>query len=232
MRTYSRARVFGLISFSATALLAALCAGAQIAGPPATARATAQAWDSVAQARFLRVKPGKFGEHALFGLAGQAPTSGPVDPLDGETPEERARLAPAIQSGRVVIVGILHCRFKPSRDVALDKSTRAGVFHPSTEAIQCVAASQDVACHRLAWAKARLDSAALPALPFAVRNEPYNSRYAGYLVAVRPVTAHAPICLTCHHGAKLGDTLGALVYLVSEKRAHTPSRFLQRQLNP
>lgn len=230
MRKRAGTSRISLAIFVLTALLGVVCAGAQVGLPPASPGATAAAWDSIVQARFHRVRPGHFGEHALFGLLGEAPAAGAVNPLDSQSPQESAQLAPAIRSGRIVLVGILHCRFKPSRDVSLDKSTKPDAFQPSAEAVECIAPSQAAAANRLAWARKRFGSAALPAFPMAMRNEPYNSHYAGYLVAVRPVTAHAPICLTCHHGAKVGDTLGAVIYLVSEQHQAKPSRFVQRDL--
>jgi len=35
-----------------------------------------------------------------------------------------------------------------------------------------------------------------------------------WLVVMKPISADKPACLSCHNGAKRGDTLGAMIYIV------------------
>lgn len=65
--------------------------------------------------------------------------------------------------------------------------------------------------------------AAIAALPQMTR-EGSASRSAGpWLVTLRPVRATQKSCVACHQGAKQGDTLGVLVYAVSQDRQASTS---------
>lgn len=61
---------------------------------------------------------------------------------------------------------------------------------------------------------AALEKAAIVALPRLRRGEKANLTVNSWFVALRPVRAAKESCLSCHTGAKRGDTLGVLVYAV------------------
>ena len=226
----------GIIAACLTAILAAICVFSGFASGAQTgdraASGVANAVDSIVQSRFHRVTPGEFGEHALFGQLGESAAMGRIDPFRAETSAERATLDPALQSGRTVVIGILHCRYKPDRDVQLYANGKSAPFTPAAEAVECVAASQSSSIQALKWARAHIGAAAMPGYAPAMRGNPLSRAFDGYEVSVRPVTAHSSVCLACHHGVKVGDTLAAIVYLVSKTPAKTPSVFVARQLDP
>jgi hypothetical protein len=183
--------------------------------------------DTAIQIRFHKVNPGKFGEHALIGV-GDGPLTGVIDPLETESAKERSLFLPALDSHRVVIIALMHCRFKPGRNIALDNVPGGDVFSPSTQVLETLAPSQHDADQHFAWAEKNLDNAALKYYPAAMTNTSTDSHVDGYFIAVRPVTAHYPLCLTCHHGAKLGNTIAAMVYLVADRKSPKPCKFVKR----
>lgn len=62
---------------------------------------------------------------------------------------------------------------------------------------------------------AMFQQAAAIALPNLLKGKAQEKTVGGWLVVMRPVCASKDSCLTCHAGAKRGDTLGAMVYAVS-----------------
>jgi len=64
---------------------------------------------------------------------------------------------------------------------------------------------------------AEMTKAAQKALPKLLKGQGAEQDSGDWLVVTRPVRAMKDSCLKCHEGAKLGDTLGALAYVVSKK---------------
>jgi hypothetical protein len=69
----------------------------------------------------------------------------------------------------------------------------------------------------------RLHRAAVDALPQMYREGTATKSLNSWMVTLRPVRASKQSCVGCHRGAKLGDTLGVLVYSVSQKPAPSAS---------
>ncbi|MCW3054756.1 MAG: hypothetical protein JWN14_3926 [Chthonomonadales bacterium] len=62
-----------------------------------------------------------------------------------------------------------------------------------------------------------MNKAAQKALPKLLKGQGAEQDSGDWLIVTRPVRAMKDSCLKCHEGAKLGDTLGALAYVVSKK---------------
>ena len=62
-----------------------------------------------------------------------------------------------------------------------------------------------------------MNKAAQKALPKLLKGQGTEQDSGDWLIVTRPVRAMKDSCLKCHEGAKLGDTLGALAYVVSKK---------------
>jgi hypothetical protein len=209
-------------------LTAAMIASAQVAPEkPLRPKAVVALIDVPIQARFHKVNPGKFGKHALIGL-GDGQLTGQIDPLDVESDQEKAQLTPLNNSHTSLVIALMHCRFKPGRSVDLDKAPSANIFKPSVEVLETISDSQDSADKLFKWSSDHADFAALKTYHKAMTDNNYDGSYHGYLIAMRPVTAHYPLCLTCHHGAKIGDTLGAIVYFASIKQSKLVCNYVRR----
>ena len=65
--------------------------------------------------------------------------------------------------------------------------------------------------------QSQLLKAATDALPNLMQGKGQEKTVKDYLVVMRPVRASKDSCLTCHGGAKRGDTFGVMVYAVSSK---------------
>ena len=78
-----------------------------------------------------------------------------------------------------------------------------------------------------------MGKAAQSALPSLMKGEGVGQNVGEWLVLVQPVRALKASCLKCHQGAKLGDTLGALTYIVSKKTfadaLPAPTRLLSKK---
>jgi len=62
-----------------------------------------------------------------------------------------------------------------------------------------------------------MSRAAQKALPKLLKGQGTEQDSGDWLIVTRPVRALKDSCLKCHEGAKMGDTLGALAYVVSKK---------------
>lgn len=62
-----------------------------------------------------------------------------------------------------------------------------------------------------------MGKAAQKALPKLMKGQGVEQDAGDWLVVARPVRAMKTSCLKCHQGAKQGDTLGVLTYVVSKK---------------
>ena len=63
-----------------------------------------------------------------------------------------------------------------------------------------------------------LQNLAVTALPPVTRGRHVDLKYKDWMVALRPVRAEKASCIECHTGAKLNDTLGVMMYVVSDKQ--------------
>ena len=62
-----------------------------------------------------------------------------------------------------------------------------------------------------------MGKAAQQALPKLMKGQGAEQDAGDWLIVTRPVCALKTACLKCHEGAKLGDTLGVMAYVVSKK---------------
>lgn len=188
----------------------------------------ADALDSVIQPRFLQ-------NAGLFGLTRIVPvvnghTVGYMGSLGTETPQEKQALARADAARRDYTIAFLHCAHVPGQFV------RPGIFKPAAQHKGKVLAVQPrltmliVTRHPSPTAqkvsspisgmdqdRRQWQAATLRALPTLQQGRPAQATVADSTVFMRPVRASADSCVSCHVGVKRGDTLGVMVYAVSNK---------------
>ena len=213
---------------ASTGLLIALGANVLHSQPlpkPVSPRQVADDLDGVIQPRFLQ-NAGMFGLSRVVPVVNGHPI-GYTGSLGVETPAERKALDHANAGRRDYIIAFLHCAHVPGQFV------RPGVFKPVAQPsgkVRAVrpwlstlivthppATAQRVALTSADDDQPQLQAAAIRALPQLQRGREAQAALADWTVIMRPVTASADTCVSCHAGSKKGDTLGVMVYAISSK---------------
>ena len=167
-----------------------------------------------------------------------------------ETPEEKKLLAAAKAAGRPYLVSFLHCDVPPSRLAAGKNSypeyTLARKSSPQPYLLQLgmdmmapESGSQTVRHSRAVdpgsaelvrsrWQSMSkelepITKRAVAEIPRLKQNRRVDFRQGDLTVALRPVIARNSGCISCHTQSKQGDTLGVMVYAVSNKIANPSS---------
>jgi hypothetical protein len=212
----------------------------QSIGKPDTPLKVALVLDCITQPRFqddLR----NFGMSRVLPAAGGHLVAGQ---LSLNSPKDRDLFKSAEESHRDFAIGFFHCAHVPgslpkapvSASVSGDpgKRTAAGKrpvlsSEPpgidDAERLTCVSArlnhptGKDHAAAGREWldlfsAVSKIEKKALPKL---MKGQGVDQEMGDWLVVARPVRALKASCLKCHEGAKQGDTLGVLTYIVSKK---------------
>lgn len=202
---------------SGTALFAGSLLAAAFAAPTpdaATPQQVAETLDSIVQPRFQK-NAGRFGADRVFALDGH----GNVHWVDADSRSERRRFAAVKASHRPYIIAFLHCRHKPGAHI--DPATKPEPFDlpvPSVNSLTAVGATQVGADRMYNWADNSLLSVVRPHLASLKHGQGASAQYESWVVVMRPVRALHESCLTCHAGAKRGDTLGVMVYAVDKNQ--------------
>ena len=117
----------------------------------------------------------------------------------------------------------MHVRHKPGSHIgehdAKDAQVMNKQFKPSTNVLEATGTTDDRATRTYSWAGDNINLAAMPAYKQVMAGKSVDLQYQKFYVAIRPVKAWHGSCISCHAGAHIGDTLGAMVYMV----ARTPS---------
>lgn len=194
------------------ALLASLAVAASPPGSSPSPVQVARTLDTIVQPRFQQ-NAGKFGMDRVVSLDGHST----VHYMDPENNRERRLFRQVKTSRRPYVVAFLHCRHKPGAHVnpktPPEKQTD---FKPSVSTLVAIGATQKGTDHLYDWAGDHLEKIVLPYLPQLRQGRPQQAEYQNWVVVMRPVRAEHEACLSCHAGAKRGDTLGVMVYAVDK----------------
>jgi len=217
-RSHSASVICGSSLFAATLLVAAF---AQSAPDPAirphaaaTPQQVAETLDSIVQPRFQQ-NAGRFGVDRVFALDGH----GNVHWVESDSRAERRRFAVVKASHRPYVIAFLHTAHKPGAHI--DPATKPEASDqpvPSINALTAVGATQVGADRIYDWANAQLKPVVTAHLVTLRQGQSAQANYQNWVVVMRPVRALHPGCITCHAGAKRGDTLGVMVYAVDKNQ--------------
>lgn len=208
---FPRSQVWAAVLASG-ALLASLAVAASPPGSSPSPVQVARTLDTIVQPRFQK-SAGKFGEDRVVSLDGHSN----VHYMTPETSRERRLFRQVKDSHRPYVVAFLHCRHKPGAHI--DPKTppeKRTDFKPSVDTLTAIGGTQKGTDHLYGWAGAHLQKIVLPYLPQLRQGQPQQTEYQNWVVVMRPVRAEHEACLSCHAGAKRGDTLGVMVYAVDK----------------
>ncbi len=207
----------------------------------ATPRQIADSLDAIMQPRFQDDRAGVFGTGRLVPtVRGHIA----VNYFQPNTDLEKKLWSQAMGTHRPFLVSFLHCahvpgKFKdaPASITYPSQTVRVPTALPNSAAVPWMVArpsmdrlidqtftpgpdwtNPNVRARVAAANQARqeiLQQVATDALPALRHGQSQEKMMGDWLVVMRPVRASKDSCLTCHVGAKRGDTLGAMVYAVS-----------------
>ena len=205
---------FLALAAGAAPLFLALALPAKLA-PPAqgdTPQQVADTLDSIVQPRFQQ-SAGRFGMDRIA-FAGHDNVYG----LASQTAGERRKFRRVNAAHRPYVIAFLHCAHKPGEDLITHTRDKQEAFTPSLQTLAAATSTQAGTEKLMAWSDADLSKAVLPSLPVLRQGLGVDRDYGNWQVVLRPVRALHASCLTCHAGAKRGDTLGVMVYAVDKER--------------
>ena len=182
---------------------------------PQTPQQVADTLDSIIQPRFQR-NAGRFGVDRVL-LAGHDTTYG----LAAENRGERRKFHQVNAAHRPYMIAFLHCAHKPGQYVH-SQERGDGEAVPYVEMLAAETATEDGVGNLWGWGDTHLDDVVTPELTALRQGTGVDKDYGNWCVVMRPVRALYPACLSCHAGAKPGDTLGVMVYAVDKNTIHLP----------
>lgn len=215
-----------MLSVGLAALLT-LAAAQDAAPPPASqptdAFAVASRIDAVIQPRF-QTNAGQFGEDRVESSVDGHPT---FDMIDKETVHEQAELMPVLASQRPFVIALLHCAHKPGSHIDThDRDTTDEDDSPYVRPLVSAGFSNLNASSNFDWANNNLSKAVLPYVKSVKHGESAIIANGHWLIVIRPIKAEHESCVSCHAGAKAGETLGAMVYAVRQTQDKgTPNHY-------
>jgi hypothetical protein len=196
--------------------------------------------DCITQPRF-QDDINKFGTSRLLPVAGGHLRSGGIHT---ETKKDRDLLKSAENSDHDFLIGFFHCAPVPGKAqnplptlpaakrtaILTDRpgpgSPSVSSFVENAEGIAQIYAhlnslngrqNQDFRAEEAKNLYSEMGKAAHKALPKLMKGKGTEADAGDWLIVMRPVRAMKATCLTCHKDAKMGDTLGAMAYMVSKK---------------
>ena len=180
--------------------------------PGDTPQQVADTLDSIVQPRFQQ-SAGRFGMDRIS-FAGH----NNVYELESQTREERRKFRQVNAAHRPYVIAFLHCAHKPGEDLTTHTRDKQEPFKPYLQTLSTATATEAGTEKLMSWSDADLSKAVLPALPVLRQGVGVDRDFGNWEVVLRPVRALHSSCLTCHAGAKRGDTLGVMVYAVDKGR--------------
>ncbi len=185
----------------------------------------ANALDKIIQPRFHK-DSGKFGITRM-GLPGHTNALG----LREEVAKDKSLLKAVKHSGHAYAIGFFRCAHKPGTHFVQAKDSEGVPPKPEprllnrywtvgiTKSRKYFSNGEDGVAENEAaqWEKnyqPSVEKACIKALPTLKQGKNVDTHYKNWFIAMRPIRATEEKCLSCHEGAKLGDTLGVLVYSV------------------
>ena len=214
------------LSLALTAAGVPLLLALSLHGQPAmgTPRQVAEALDKIVQPRFQDVSAGQFGLTRLIPVASGHPAVGFDGGFRTSTPAEAALLAAADAPRRPYIMAFLHCAHVPGGPGARPPSLQRPFLAHITSRAFALPQSPEHVQAGMERDSALIQKTATDALPALRNGRPQEKTAGDWLVVMRPVRASTPTCLSCHSGAKRGDTLGVMVYAVRNKPVRSVSK--------
>lgn len=180
--------------------------------------------DSIIQPRF-QVSAGQFGQDRVVGSIDGHPRTFEV--IDQETNSERSQFASVIASKRPFVMGLLHCSHRLGSHLHTHDGLQNGEGDDPQVIMLVSAGISDLnAQNNFDWCDDHLSGAVKPDIAAIKRGQACTTTCGQWLVVMRPIKAEHEICLSCHLGAKRGDTLGAMVYAIRESpESRTPNHY-------
>ena len=180
-----------------------------------TPQQVADTLDSIVQPRFQK-NAGRFGVDRVL-LAGHDTAYG----LAAENAGERRKFQQVRAAHRPYVIAFLHCAHKPGQ-YAHSKERSDSMTDPFVETLAAETATEDGVSKLWEWSDANLDKAVLPEVTTLRQGNGVDKDFGNWRIVLRPVRADKDACLSCHAGAKRGDTLGVMVYAVDRNIIHLP----------
>ena len=173
----------------------------------------ADALDAYVQPRFEILRDKNFGAMRIV----HRKHAGIVQ-LKVDTDEEKERIANVNAANRDYAISLLHCAPKPDHlayrvtpklqllyfnqlQVAPDWDYNSASIHPEVEKTE-------------KFDREGIENKAITLLPHLMAGKEHRMEYGSWAVLMRPVRAAKSECLSCHTNAKMGATLGVMVYAV------------------
>lgn len=207
-----------LLALTLPALQGAPSSGSQETATSETPQQVADTLDSIVQPRFQQ-NAGRFGMDRIF-FDGHDNIYG----LSAMTSAEKRGFRHINAAHRPYVIAFLHCTHRPGQDLGpgerlkkMPVSTVAEApVKPSVETL-ATATSTDSGNDRLReWGDKNLDKVVVPSWPVLKQGIGVDRDFGNWQVVMRPVRASKSSCLSCHAGAKRGDTLGVMIYAVDK----------------
>jgi hypothetical protein len=175
----------------------------------------AEALDSYVQPRFEILRDKNFGAIRIV----YRKHAGIVQ-LKVDSPEEKALIANVNAAGRDYAISLLHCAPKPNRGNSEVTPKLELLYFNQQPLIRDTTFSFGGA--KEVAEKNHLDlnslqEKAVDALPELMADKKKKVTGSSWEILMRPVLASKPACVSCHTNAKLGSTLGVMVYAVRKK---------------
>ena len=213
-----------LAAGSAPLLLTLALQGSPAQTPLQSQRQVADDLDKIVQPRFQDASAGKFGLTRLVPTVNGHQSVGFEGNFRAETPTEVVLLADADAANRPYVLAFLHCAHvpgKPEVEMPTFPFTRPSSVSPYLSTITVRGGTFNSRHSGLTAAYVRetqpaLESAALRLLPAAMKGRYTQTRSGTWTLFLRPVSATRESCVGCHTTARHGDTLGVMVYAVSD----------------
>ena len=138
--------------------------------------------------------------------------------LKVDTPRERQLIANANAARRDYAISLLHCAPTPQHGFAPDKPVLDLLYFNQRpiagESEYWIVDDKNLAAEGVTgFSRKAVEQRAIAALPQLRAGKEHKDTGTSWDSLMRPVPATAP-CLGCHRSAKLGDTLGVMVYSV------------------
>ena len=177
----------------------------------------AEALDSYVQPRFEILRDKNFGAIRIV----YRKHAGIVQ-LKVDSPEEKALIANVNAAGRDYAIGLFHCAPTPdwwspeAGDPYLDLLYLNQKPFVGETGYPTVRESAEKPSARY-LDLAEIERRAKGALPELMAGKEKKISGSSWEILMRPVLASKPACVSCHANAKLGSTLGVMVYAVRKK---------------
>ncbi|MCA1597404.1 MAG: hypothetical protein LC772_13420, partial [Chloroflexi bacterium] len=203
---------------------ASTLAGYRIEDPGVeSSRQMIQSLDRIVQARFS-ADVNRFGLDRIRTIDGH----GNLAVLKPHDSAETAAMAGVNAAGRNYLIAFLHCAHIPGAPQRAQSGKRPPELSPLLiKDPRTDLGRLDRADGPYRELERRTEKRAIHDLPALRRGQALQARDGRWLIAMRPVKASSRSCLSCHAGAKLGDTLGVMVYGV-DTRPEGPRQQVQQ----